>query len=372
MKIHSALIIGSGHLADRVKKLLEKKGYPTTHIPIYASENINAFSRIFLLDDRDEQNLQSLIALISLKKDARITASLFNEDIAPHIRAAHPYVEILNPAKIAAPAFIEALRTPLTHLLTYTPATEIKTSISHASDNLIKILMASFALIIVLATIYFHFFNDLSWLDAIYFVVVTISTVGYGDITLLHASALSKIVDILLLLSSTFFIWTIFSLTVDRLIKRQARLALGRKKYSYTNHIILCGLGRLGYFIALELLAQNEKVIVIEKNEQSAYIDDIRSRGIPVYIGDARLPKVLDDVALTHAKALVSVVNNDYANIEIGLNARSIKPGLRLILRIFNEETARNIKDSLDIHLALSMSAIADEAFVDTLEHTNK
>ena len=59
---------------------------------------------------------------------------------------------------------------------------------------------------------YFHLADGLSWLDALYFVVVTTATVGYGDINLLNASALSKFVGIALILSSTCFIWMIFSL----------------------------------------------------------------------------------------------------------------------------------------------------------------
>ena len=79
------------------------------------------------------------------------------------------------------------------------------------------------------------------------------------------------------------------------------------------------------------------------------------------------MPQVLKDVAVSRSKAFMSVINNDYTNLEIGLNARSFKPGLRLILRIFNKETVQKIKESLDIHLALSMSAVADEVFADTL-----
>ena len=193
---------------------------------------------------------------------------------------------------------------------------------------------------------------------------MTVATVGYGDITLLNASAATKLVGIGLILTSTCFIWMIFSLTVDNIIKRRVQLALGRKRYSLSGHVILCGLGRLGFFIAEGLLKQGEKLLIVEKNENSPTIEYFRSRGADVYIGDARLPRVLQDVGVTRAKALYSVINSDYANLEVGLNARSFVPGLRLILRIFDESMSQRIKKHLDVHLTFSMTAIADEQFL--------
>lgn len=198
---------------------------------------------------------------------------------------------------------------------------------------------------------YFHFSEQLSWLDAFYFVIVTISTVGYGDINLQNSSALSKIIGIVLILCSSIFIWLIFSLLIDRIVKRRAQRSLGRKKYNYKNHVILCGLGRLGYFIADELQKTGERIVVIESNQESASIEYFRNLDIDVYIGNARQPHVLQDAGTEHCRALISVINDDYANLEIGLNARYFQPDLRLVLRIFDESMADVIKEKFDIHL---------------------
>jgi voltage-gated potassium channel Kch len=157
----------------------------------------------------------------------------------------------------------------------------------------------------------------------------------------------------------------IFSLTIDRIIRRRAQLALGRKRYSLKEHVILCGLGRLGQSVAEGLLDRGERLLIVEKEESSDAILYFRSRGADVYIGDARLPRVLADVGVRRAKALYSVIDNDFANLQVGLNARSFQPDLRLILRIFDAVMSRRIKEQLDIHLTLSMTADADEHFVD-------
>ena len=390
MTLNPVLIVGSGHLAYRTRQLANAQGYRIAELSLDAirsndshGSTFDAISRalqevdleslamVLLVDDQDERNLELLIALISLNNTLPIVASFFNENIAPHLQAAHPNVRILNPAKIAAPAFIEALSTPITHTLRYVPARIAEEPASPRADNLIKALVTGFMTLIAASVVYFHVAEQLSWLNALYFVIVTISTVGYGDISLLSAAPSSKLVGIGLILGSTFFIWVIFSLTVDRIIKRRVQRALGRRKYARKGHVILCGLGRLGYFIGEGLLKQGEQVLIVEKDEDSPAIEHLRARGADVYIGDARLPRVLQDVGVTRAKALYSVINNDYTNLEVGLNARSFDPNLRLILRIFDESMSRKIKESLDIHLTFSMTALADETFFNALRRDN-
>ena len=235
----------------------------------------------------------------------------------------------------------------------------------HCRSVLIRLLLGTFALICAAAVTYFHHVMRISWVDALYFVVVTVATVGYGDISLKDHSTATKLVGIGLILCSTVFIWMIFSLTIDSIIRRRVQSSLGRRRYSHRNHVIICGLGRLGYFIADGLLERGEKVLIIEKDESSGKVQHFRSRGADVYLGDARLPRVLQDVGVGRAKALYSVIDNDYANLEIGLNARSIAPDMRLILRIFDRSMSEKLRENLDIHLTLSMTAIAHEIVLD-------
>jgi len=384
MSQRQLLFIGSGHLAFRTQKLARDRGCAVTHLADDAIRDgsreessveriahlldgidLDELAGVYLVDSRDERNLELLIGLISLDRTLPIVVCLFNENIAPHLRAAHPNIQVLNPARIAASAFVAALDTPVTRTLRYTPAQVPDDPRPAGTDRLIAMLLAFFVALVAVATTFFHFAEHISWVNALYFVVVTVSTVGYGDITLVNSPTSSKLVAIALILASTAFMWLIFSLTVDRIIKRRVQTALGRRKYSRRDHVIMCGLGRLGYFIAEGLLARGEKVLIIERDEDSAKVQHFRSLGADVYVGDARLPGVLQDVGVTRAKALYSVIDDDYANLEIGLNARSVAPTLRLVLRIFDESMSRKIRENLDIQLTFSMTAIAREIVLD-------
>ena len=329
--------------------------------------DLSGVRAVFVVDDRDERNLEVLVALLSMGRSFTIVASLFNEHVAPHLRAAHPNIHVLNPARIAAPAFIEALDVPLTHSLRYVPSRMEDDTEPVSRDRFMRNLVLGFVLLLVGATAYFHAAEGLKWIDALYFVVVSVTTVGYGDISLLRSSTLSKVADILLLLSATVFIWMIFSLTIDRIIKQRVQLALGRRRYEHRGHVIVCGLGRLGQFVAEGLVERGERVVIIEKREDAPSVHYLRSLGADVYVGDATLPRVLADVNVRRAKALYSLVDDDYANLEIALNARSFAPDLRLILRMFDEAMSLRIKEHLDIHLTLSMTAIADERFLEAV-----
>lgn len=385
------LIIGAGHLAYRLKKYLSVQGYQilSTNVELinaatdsfslienlnnYITEiDISSIAMVYLLEDKDEDNLQLIISFISLLISVPITASLFNENLIPHLQKDHINLKILNPAKIAAPSFVEQLYVQKNNETVFENFLSTGINYTKPKSSLIQKLLVSFVSLLLAAVLFFHFYEKLPWIDAFYFVIVTAASVGYGDISLARSSDLSKIVGMFLILFSTISIWMIFSLTIDVFLKRRIQLELGRKKYNFKNHVIVCGLGRLGFFIIKELLQKNEKVIVIEQNENSNHIDYFRQLGAEVYLGDARLPKVIKDVNVAEAKAVISVINNDSVNLEIGLNARSHQPNVKLILRIFDDQMADKIKDYLKIYHSLSASAIADDKFYQELSRLDK
>ncbi len=380
------IVVGAGHLAHRVALLARASGSEVALLardtrtaaasgtPTFVSIvemlrdlDPSTLSAAYLVDDFDEVNLEYLIALLTVDPRMPVVLSLFNENIAPHLQAANPNVRVINPAKMAAPTFVEALDVPLSYTLRYVPVRTAKDQAVQTFDPLITKLSVGFATMVLAATVYFHSALVLPWVDAFYFVMVTVATVGYGDINLLGAQASTKLVGVGLILGSTFFIWMIFSLTVDRIIKRRVQLALGRRQYSDSGHVIVCGLGRLGFFIAKALIARGERVLVVEQREESFNIEFLRSLGADVYIGDARLPRVLQEVGVMRAKALYSVINSDFTNLEIGLNARTFEPHLRLVLRIFDDAMSARIREQLDIHLTFSMTAIVDNLVFDAV-----
>ena len=129
------------------------------------------------------------------------------------------------------------------------------------------------------------------------------------------------------------------------------------------NHVVLCGLGRVGFRIAQELLDAKETVVAIEKNEDSVFVEELQDKDVPVLLGDARLKKNMMLANLEHAKAVICATNDDLANLDAALTAREIKPEIRVVLRLFDETLATKVASQFKMPV-ISTSQVSAPAFV--------
>jgi Trk K+ transport system NAD-binding subunit len=132
---------------------------------------------------------------------------------------------------------------------------------------------------------------------------------------------------------------------------------------SMSDHVILCGLGNLGVRVMQELLRQGEEVAVLEKNPQAPHLAVARRAGVPVLIGNGREEGILDDLNVKTARSIILATSDDLANLEMALDARKVNPEIRVVLRMFDQELASKVRDSIGISLAFSASALAAPVF---------
>jgi voltage-gated potassium channel Kch len=191
------------------------------------------------------------------------------------------------------------------------------------------------------------------------------TTTGFGDISLRESSVLAKVMGMLTMLSSIAFVSIFFSLLIDRIIARRTEKLLGHRRHALDGHVVVCGLGRVGYHLVEALRAEAYPLLVIEKDAGNRFLPKVRELGIPVMIADATVPETLVNAAVDRASAVASIVSDDLVNLEVGLNARAIHPRIRVILRIFDRDTADELRQRINIHYALSTSAIAARAMLD-------
>ena len=164
----------------------------------------------------------------------------------------------------------------------------------------------------------------------------------------------------------------IFALITDSLLRQRLSLTFGRRKLRQSDHVIVVGLGAVGLKVVEELLERGETITLIEDDMQGRFMPTVLALRVPIIIGDAKLERTLRDAGLERAKALISVTSDDLTNLEIGLNAKSLNPDARVVLRIYDHLLAQTLDQQLDIHFALSTSAIAAEALAkisETAEH---
>jgi voltage-gated potassium channel len=131
----------------------------------------------------------------------------------------------------------------------------------------------------------------------------------------------------------------------------------------YSDHVIVCGVGKLGYRVILQLLKFGQAVVAIEMDEKKPFIELVRHFDVPVIIGDARQPDVLSKAGLERATSIVCSTQDDLSNLDIALDAREMKPDLKVVLRMFDADLAEKIERGFGIHTAFSASALAAPAF---------
>jgi voltage-gated potassium channel len=186
---------------------------------------------------------------------------------------------------------------------------------------------------------------SLSWVDALYMTVITITTVGYREIS--EPSQEAKLFIVFFILISVIVVGYAFSAITEYLLSSNslAKIRMKRKlKYlkSMENHIIVCGYGRNGKQAAHRLQNYNRELIIIEKNQQ--VIDDALLDGEHFYRGNANEDEVLINVGIERASTLITALPEDADNLFVVLSARQLNKNLKIISRASEESSYQKLK----------------------------
>ena len=181
--------------------------------------------------------------------------------------------------------------------------------------------------------------NHLSFTDTLYFTMITITTVGYGDIV--PVSDRARLIDAFLITPIRLFIWLIFLGTAFDLVFKQSwgRWRMRQIQDKLGNHIIIAGFGRSGGKTVADLLARGTDptdIVVIDCN--SEHVDRAKSLGLAAIQGDASDNELLAAVRIERASALIVSAGRDDTSILIILTARAMAPDLPIAVSIQSED----------------------------------
>ena len=131
---------------------------------------------------------------------------------------------------------------------------------------------------------------------------------------------------------------------------------------TFNHHIILVGLGHLGFRVVQQLHAMSQDVVVIELNPEEDLVANAQSLGVPVVHGDATREFVLEAAGVRKARVIVLCSQNDTANLQIGVRSRSLNPDIKVIVRIFDDDFAQALQKQFNF-TALSATGMAAPIF---------
>ena len=132
-------------------------------------------------------------------------------------------------------------------------------------------------------------------------------------------------------------------------------------------HVVVCGLGNVGYRCVEELTGLGERVVVIDRMNDNAFIATCRRKGVPTFVGDATVMEVLRHARVDTAKAVIAATESDLANLEIALLVRELNPAQRVVVRLADPQFADAVRESADIQYAASVPTLAAPAFAAAL-----
>lgn len=190
----------------------------------------------------------------------------------------------------------------------------------------------SLAAIFVLAVLGYRTIAGFSWMKSVWMVVITVSTVGYGeDSTLPSEVQLLTIAVILLGVSASAYT---FGSLLQYFLEGEFDRVLGNRMMTkeitkLSQHVIVCGYGRLGEDLANMLSNRHVDFVVVDNDPDRT--EEVREHKRLAVTGDATVESVLEEANLSNARAIVTTLPTDAENVFIALTARNLKPDILII-----------------------------------------
>ncbi len=131
------------------------------------------------------------------------------------------------------------------------------------------------------------------------------------------------------------------------------------KASTYRDHVVLCGLGHLGYRVLMQLIGQGRDVVAIEKDPMGRFVESAKATGIPIIMNDMKDDESLVQAGVASAQAIIVATDDDMANLEVALDAKRMNPAIRTAVRLYDQAMASKLKDAFRFDFAFSASALA-------------
>lgn len=385
--------------------------------PDLIAAGIRGAKAAVIIDEDDVWVIRVALVVEELNPDVRLVLGLSDARLGARLRPALGECEILSPAALAAPSFVAAaLATTDTmtfeiggRLVVAGPAERVGGdrlgvigdtqqpelsgavlpadgsgdivlgteligrsspavrqsgmigALTRVIDRRLRLVLLGLAILILLSTLYFRLVG-VDWLEALYLAFTASTDTGIGDpdeplgVGFRFGAVIIQLFG--LVLSSG-----ITAVIVDALISARLEELSGGIRGRPRDHVVVCGLGRIGTEVAMRLHSRGVSVVAIEQDDRAAGVSRIRARKIPVLIGAAGEDAILAAAGVSRAHAVLALTDNDSVNLEIGLVAKQAKEDVRVVTRVFDHELAGRVERRLKLGATRSLSMLAAPAF---------
>ena len=196
--------------------------------------------------------------------------------------------------------------------------------------NIALTLMSS---VLIIGVLGYRFLSELSWIDALYMTIITVTTVGFSEVGPMDTQ--EKLFTVVLIILSIFIFAFAISVITEYILSRNSLEELKNKKVknkieSLSDHVIVCGFGRNGMQAVKRLTAYNKSFVIIERDKEviEKYDEDV------LFVeGDANEDEVLQAAGIDRARYLITALPDDATNLFVVLSARQLNKALFIVTR---------------------------------------
>jgi voltage-gated potassium channel len=204
--------------------------------------------------------------------------------------------------------------------------------LDRATHLIIGVVIAAF--LVAIGTAGYVVIEDWTILDSLYMTVITLSTIGYGEVN--PVSQPGRIFTLILIVMGVGFFLYVIGNVVQFLVEGRIRLVLGRHKLDkqisqLNNHYIVCGYGRMGRAFCRYLTQKHLKFVVIEKNADR--IPVMNAEHVLYVAGEATIEENLLKAGIKRASNLIATLGTDADNVFLVLLAKGLNPRLYVVAR---------------------------------------
>jgi Trk K+ transport system NAD-binding subunit len=237
----------------------------------------------------------------------------------------------------------------------------------HEVDLPVKICTTVLVVVVVASTVVFRLTQEnQTWAGALYRTISVMATAADMRMTDTQPAGL-KIFASALRISGAALMAAFTAIVTSFLVRARLRGALEVRRVPDGGHVVICGLGNVGFRVVEELLGYGERVVVLELNKDGRFVSTARRLGAAVIHGDAAVREVLRQAHAATARAVIAATSNELVNLEIALLVRDLNPSQRVVVRLSDPYLAQTLREAANIRLALSVPALVAPAFAAAL-----
>ncbi len=363
----AVLILGEGAgLAVALRRRLEQSGVEVEAATSSSDSEIAStlaqtrWRAVAVVARDDVLALRLTLLSAHLRPDLPLWVTMFDRTVTRELGHVAPAVHVISPPELVAADLAEQC--------VVAAGTRVRLrgrGVRLVDDALRLLVRAGIGLLLALvveAAITMIALHE-SVIDALYFSTRTVATVA-GAPGAATGPAWFKLVSALDTVAALVLVAVFTAALVRRLSRARLTTVLGRRAAPGRGHVVLVGFGQVGFRLAQELQRRGIAVLGVERDPEAPCVRLARAAGIPVALGRGDDRETLERVGIRSCAAVAAVTSSDLVNVEVGLAASDLSPGIPLVLRLGDGEVAAETDSLLHLGRICDAHKIATETLL--------